>query len=240
METVIAIGVLSVLLTGFLIVFTPAADGIRKAISSQDADRLASVLEHELTNRRSGTGTGFDKAFEWIRDSTGIITTADAGDPNKALLVYQYRGSTSSARTDGSPEPVANTEGSAGNEYTLVPMVRRKNDALFLEDLTAVEGPILLTKCVQLVNDPDAPGSLIPSVERGKIMNPKLDDGSSGNYNAGPFSSAADYPEAVIAFMAEFYPVPGKARGFFAGSAFNAFYQRSTKPVFTRSLGVRR
>ena len=34
METVIAIGVLAVLLTGFMAVFTPAAQGIRRSISS--------------------------------------------------------------------------------------------------------------------------------------------------------------------------------------------------------------
>jgi type II secretory pathway pseudopilin PulG len=33
-ETVIAIGVLAVVLTGFIAVFTPAAQGIRRAISS--------------------------------------------------------------------------------------------------------------------------------------------------------------------------------------------------------------
>ena len=48
METVIAIGVLAVLLTGFMIVFAPAAAGIRKSINVQEADRLASTLEQEL------------------------------------------------------------------------------------------------------------------------------------------------------------------------------------------------
>jgi prepilin-type N-terminal cleavage/methylation domain-containing protein len=35
LETVIAIGVLAVLLTGFIIVFAPAAEGIKKSINVQ-------------------------------------------------------------------------------------------------------------------------------------------------------------------------------------------------------------
>ena len=45
METVIAIGVLALLLTGFLAVFAPATAGIRKAVSIQEADRLAFALQ---------------------------------------------------------------------------------------------------------------------------------------------------------------------------------------------------
>jgi prepilin-type N-terminal cleavage/methylation domain-containing protein len=45
LETVIAIGVLAVLLTGFMVVFAPAADGIRKSINVQQADRMGSTLE---------------------------------------------------------------------------------------------------------------------------------------------------------------------------------------------------
>ncbi|MCU0752004.1 MAG: type II secretion system GspH family protein, partial [Akkermansiaceae bacterium] len=85
-ETVIAIGVLAVLLTGFMIVFAPAAAGIRKSINVQEADRLATTLEQELVTFRTGDpgGNGFGKAFTWIKDSNNA---------NTALLIYQYRGS---------------------------------------------------------------------------------------------------------------------------------------------------
>jgi prepilin-type N-terminal cleavage/methylation domain-containing protein len=70
METVIAIGVLALLLTAFLAVFGPATTGLRKAISVQEADRLAAALERELVTLRPGTSsdykTGFDKAYQWI------------------------------------------------------------------------------------------------------------------------------------------------------------------------------
>ena len=48
METVIAIGVLALLLTAFLAVFGPATSGLRKAISIQEADRLAARIIQSL------------------------------------------------------------------------------------------------------------------------------------------------------------------------------------------------
>ena len=44
MESVIAIGVVAILLTTFLAVFGPATQGIRRASSTQEADRLAATL----------------------------------------------------------------------------------------------------------------------------------------------------------------------------------------------------
>jgi type II secretory pathway pseudopilin PulG len=117
-ETVIAIGVLAVLLTGFMLVFAPAAAGIKKAISAQEADRLASTLEQELvTSRGSDPKPGFNKAFERLKGSY----TA-----NTALLVYQYRGSLSKPpRTDGTPEPVADASSKRpGVDYAVVSVVR--------------------------------------------------------------------------------------------------------------------
>ena len=112
LETVIAIGVLSVLLTGFIVVFTPAAQGIRKSINVQDADRLASALEQELVTHRAGDNyaTGFDKAFNWIRTSDKAAS---------AVLVYQYRGELGgTTRPDGTIKLV-NPPASAADAYPL-------------------------------------------------------------------------------------------------------------------------
>ena len=66
METVIAIGVLAVLLTAFLAVFTPAAQGIRKAISAEDADRLALVAGTSSgTSRKRAMAIGMMQQFKW-------------------------------------------------------------------------------------------------------------------------------------------------------------------------------
>ena len=82
-ETVIAIGVLAVLLTGFIIVFAPAAAGIKNSVNLQAADRLASTLEQELVTLRKGQkddddkefATGFDKAFDWIKNRRADLRT---------------------------------------------------------------------------------------------------------------------------------------------------------------------
>lgn len=220
LETVIAIGVLAVLLTGFMVVFAPAAEGIRKSINVQEADRLASTLERELvTKRDTGTGTGFDKSFDWIKSSN----TA-----NNALLVYQYRGKTSKLRTDGTPEPEPNLTGKLpGRDYIVVPMVRRKSDALFTADLAAVEGGVYLVKCTQLIFS----ASELKLGTAGTIQDPK----------GGATAANADaYPEAVIAFSADFYTLPGKTASFFNSAAFTKRFDNSKTPVFTRNLAVRR
>ena len=67
-----------------------------------------------------------------------------------------------------------------------------------------------------------------------------------GDYNAiakdagAAVASAEAYPEAVIAFSAEFHGMPGNNAAFFGGSAFKTRFDKLNKPVFTRNLAVRR
>jgi prepilin-type N-terminal cleavage/methylation domain-containing protein len=232
LETVIAIGVLAVLLTGFLVVFTPAADGIRKSISSQQADRLTTTLERELVTLReadqsissgSSDPTGFDKAFDWIKES--------GSSPDNALFVYQYRGSSSQNRSDGTPEPQATTKDKiTGKDFTVVSMARRKNDSSFIKDLAAIEGSVYLVKCKQLVFDKST-GELKPG-KPGEITDPT----SLGNAS----QSADDYSEAIIAFSAEFYIMPSKDENFYSGSVFDKRFENFKASIFTRNLVVRR
>jgi prepilin-type N-terminal cleavage/methylation domain-containing protein len=218
LETVIAIGVLAVLLTGFMVVFAPAADGIRKSINVQEADRLTSTLERELvTKRDTATGTGFTKAFDWIKGSSASAN---------ALVVYQYRGKTSSLRSDGTPQPEPLLDGKLpGRDYIVVPMVRRRSDTTLLqEDLKAIEGRVYLTKCTQLVFN----GGELKLGSAGKIVDPK---------NPGTESASSDaYPEAVIAFAAEFHALPSKSYSYIQGLDIS----KLKTPIFTRNLAVRR
>lgn len=226
-ETIIAIGVLTVLLTAFVIVFTPAAAGIRKSISLQEADRLTSTLEKELVALRGKSEqdtfvTGFGKAYEWIKKSNKSATT-------DALLVYQYRASlTDAARDDGTRVPVAKIgDKLAGKDYMLQSMVRRKNDTLFAADLAAVEGGVYLVKCTQLVT---VAGTMQPKTA-GKIFD------NTGTTEA---TSADAFPDAVISFTADFYALPQKTSGYFSSGGFDKSYQNLKKPIFSRNLAVRR
>ncbi len=234
LETVIAIGVLAVLLTGFMVVFAPAAAGIRKSINVQEADRLTSTIEQEMATFRKGDESGlpqkvqytaFDKAFKWIEDSK----TA-----NRAILVYQYRGRLGgTARNDGTPEPMVDAKGKLpGKDFVVIPMARRSSDTKFTDDLDAIEGGVYLVKCTQLVFSTAASGGLIPSTAT-RIIDPKASSGVT-------VSSADTYPEAVIAFSAEFYTLPAKSASFFTGPGFSSAFDKAKTPVFTRNLAVRR
>jgi prepilin-type N-terminal cleavage/methylation domain-containing protein len=225
LETVIAIGVLAVLLTGFMVVFTPAADGIRKSINVQQADRFASTLEQELVTLRPGSTlppgvrTGFDQAFNWIMSSNAAANS---------LVAYQYRGDMNNLRPDRSPTPVVNVSSNIpGKNYVVVSMVRRKSDSNFLQDLRAVEGAVYMVKCTQLVFGANG----MVQGTAGVIRDPKVGGANAVNADA--------YPEAVIAFSAEFHLLPSKDPGYFNG-AYNTRFANFRNPVFTRNLAVRR
>lgn len=226
METVIAIGVLALLLTAFLAVFGPATAGIRKAISVQEADRLAASLERELVTVRPGASgstysTGFDKAYQWIEA---------APQADKAILLYQYRGNPNEIREDGTMEPYTEGGGVAGKDYVVQPMVRQRDDSLLMDDLAALDGRIFTVKLTQLVFE----GGQLTKGSEGQIVDPTPDDGDSSGG-----SGSDGYPEAVIAFAAEFHIVPNSSPQFVQpGGKFDP--ARLTKPIFTRNLAVRR
>ncbi|GAA5482292.1 type IV pilus modification PilV family protein [Haloferula sargassicola] len=221
METVIAIGVLAVLLTAFLAVFGPAAQGIRRAVSVQDADRLAYALEKELVTLRSGsTGsytTGFEKAYNWIKES--------ADEP---LLIYQYKGDPKSIREDGTMEPYTESVGTAGEDFIVQPVVRRRGSPELEQELKALQGRVFTAKLTQLVFN----GESWVKGEAGQITDPTPDDGDT---MAG--DNVDSYPEAVIAFSAEFFSVPNASFQYIQ-SKLNV--DNLTNPVFVRNLAVRR
>ncbi len=233
LETVIAIGVLAVLLTGFLVVFTPATEGIRKSINVQQADRLVSALETELIAGRKVTAAGdipFDMALNRIKESS---------EADNAVFVYQYRGDLSKTPRDDKtlyPCP-AITDKVAGKDYVVVPMMRRLTETFFGEDLKAIEGPLFLVKCKQLVFKG---GALVadtrPEGVR-KLLNPK----TGVEVSATQFKAE----EAVIPFAAEFYLVPTNSWAYFSTAGKKATPAFATKfaalktPVFTRNLAVR-
>ncbi|HEY1123257.1 MAG TPA: prepilin-type N-terminal cleavage/methylation domain-containing protein [Haloferula sp.] len=226
METVIAIGVLALLLTAFLAVFGPATTGLRRAISVQEADRLSAALERELVTLRPGGGgqsftTGFDKAYDWIQSSP---------DKGSEIMLYQYRGDPSQLRSDGTMEPYTKNGGVAGKDFIVQPAVRQRSDDELLEDLKAIDGRIFAVKLTQLVF---SSGQLTRGTA-GEITDPTPDDGDS----AGG-SGSDSYPEAVIAFAAEFFIVPNSSPEYVKPDG-KFSLANMTKPVFTRNLAVRR
>lgn len=223
LETVIAIGVLAVLLSAFLAVFGPATTGIRRTISSQEADRLSTALVSELSTRREGSQTtdytsGFDKGFNWIKD---------ASDSGKTIFVYQYRANPSSGlRSDGSMEPYTSMNGVAGKDYIVQPMVRQRSDSMLADDLAVLEGRVFAVQPTQLISQPAS----LATGTTGTITDPESGSG---------VSDSASYKASVIAFSAEFFEVPTSAPAFLkTGGAFDL--KKLKKPLFTRNLAVNR
>lgn len=228
MESVIAIGVVAVLLTTFLAIFGPASQSIRRALSGQEADRLQTALERELQILREGSDTGFDnafdKAFDWILRS---------GEDQKAVLLYNYRGDPTSIRRDGSMEPYEGAEGQSGKEYILQPAARRRDSQELEKDLEAVEGQVYYVAMTQLVFEN---GALTPG-EPGKVADP---------HNSGEsYDSADDYPEAVIAFSADFYALKSNDYKYISRLQLRDANGDGRPdalglPLFSRNLAVRR
>ncbi|MDA0767076.1 MAG: type II secretion system protein [Verrucomicrobia bacterium] len=224
MESVIAIGIVAILLTTFLAVFGPATQGIRKAISIQEADRLASALERELQVLRPESDknfdTAFDKAFSWIQDSGKDVNPS-------AVFLYNYKGDPTQMRSDGTMEPYTGVTGEPGKEFILQPSVRRIGDSELKDDLEAVVGPIYFVKATQLVFDN---GSLTLGTP-GQIVDP--------HGGAGGALDSNSYPEAVIAYNAQVYLL--RSNTFQYVERFDPTDKEVLgQPLFSRNLAVRR
>lgn len=235
METVIAIGIVGILLTTFIGVFGPATRTIRKSINAQEANRLARALELELTTLRAdeqtaAVKTAFDKAF-------GIIK--EGQNTRKGLLAFQYRASTGSTTAGTLPRPYgASSGGDPGRDFIVTPIVFPVDDPPFtLTDLLeAAEGRIYYARLTQLV---ERGGSLVNG-DAGQIIDSTTD---------APADDADTYRDAVIAFRADFYDLPTKAVGFFP-SGMETFLQdkiinpgvnvEPISPIFSRNMAVRR
>jgi len=228
METVIAIGVLAVLITAFLAVFGPATQGIRRAINVQDADRLMVTLEKELGILRPGESgggtwkTAFDKSFDWIRNA----------GKDELIMLYQYRGDPDGIRQDGTMEPFTGNDGIAGQDYVVQSMARLRSDPKFGEDLDALVGRVFGVRTRQLIYGSE--GLELGTEGEIRGMSPV---GAGG---AGASVDSPDlYPDAVIAFSAKFYALASTSKQFIGpGGQLNV--TDLGKPVFTRTLGVRR
>lgn len=222
-ESVIALGILVVLITGFLAVFGPAATAIRRTLSAQEASRLQATLERELGTIRPGTDessydTPFEKAFDYI---------ATSHQDGRAILVYNYRGSLLESRDDGTAEPLDDAIGVAGQDYVIHPMVRRLDDPLLEDDISAVIGRVYFVKLTQLIYEGEA---LRVTDEIGTITDP-IDPGDDLS------SNPSDYPEAVIALEAQFFVLPTRSYSYIDGPFDPANFER---PVFRRNIGIQR
>ena len=232
-ETVIAMGIITIMITAFLAAFGPAVQGIRKSMSAKEANRLATTLENELSvlrsgeTRTSGYKTAFEKAFDWIENSTDSAKGNDT-----MVLIYQYRGDAKATpNSDGTLKPYTNGTKSdlPGKDYVIQSVVRRMADDKVTDELVpgVIEGRVFYVRMTQLIFNSN--GELIVSDNAAnKIREPR---------SPNAVKDYESYPEAVIAFQAEFYVMKSSLAAYIR----NGFEPNNPgKPVFTRNMAVRR
>ena len=227
-ETAIAMGIVAVMISAFMVAFGPAVKGIKKSISAKDASRLSSALEHELSVLRAtevdtvpddGDArymTAFEKAHDWIRGSATQGT---------AVLVYQYRGDPSSLRADGTMNPYTGNGTVPGVDYVIQTAVRQlSNNTVVSAELApgVLQGRVYYVRMRQLIyhdtDDADTDLEMVLAGEDGapgglgQIIDPTPEsDGTrftvtnSGSYSKPDPDGAG---EGVIAFQANFYIIP--------------------------------
>lgn len=120
-------GIITIMITAFLAAFGPAVQGIRKSMSSKEANRLASTLEYELSVLRADETathpTAFAKAYSWIKGSAG-------NNQDDFVLIYQYRGDPDSVRDDGTLNPYTENDGIPGKDYVLQSVARDRKSVV--------------------------------------------------------------------------------------------------------------
>ena len=240
-EVVIAIGIVAVLLTTFMAVFGPAQKNISRALGVADANRLVTTLENEMAILRvgeestyldsKGTASSFEKAFQWIKDST---------DESSAVVVYQYQALPTGENSDGTLKAagmnvVGDDQSFPGVDYITQTVARRidKTSGGFLEaELTpgVVQGKVYAIRMTQLVQDSTSDAGLILGTP-GEIVNPE------GSDVATP-SDSATFDDAYITFQVEFFPLNNNLNEYVSGGKWQ--FDKLGAPVASQNIAVRR
>ena len=235
-EVIIAMGIISLLLSGFLGLFGTAQKSIQRSLSIKESNQIKEALETEmavLRPKEAGAGgdyaNSFHKAFEMIK-------TSDTS--SSAILIYQYKAKPEDDNKDGILPPFTEKNGIPGKDYSTQVAVRKlgaKIDGagvltVIKEELnpSAVVGAIYAVRMTQLVKSAD--GSLIVGTA-GSIKNPIGSTQLTAN-------SHTEFTDAVILFQAEFFRLPTNAYGYIDNSGWT--FEKLGNPVSVINMAVRR
>lgn len=159
MESLLAIGLVGVLLSIFLTVFVPARGMVRQALTRQEAERITGILRSEMSRLRADEEapegaqkstanqflSTFDKGFEWVKKCK---------NPSTAIVVFSYRADMSKPpRKDGSYPAVPASKSVPGKDTQLVSIACPMNDPLHKDSIRDAVGPVFLVKMTQLVRN---------------------------------------------------------------------------------------
>lgn len=224
-EVVIAIGIVAILLSTFMAVFTPAQKNIKQALSVRDVNRMASTLEKEMSDYHSHEvneyTSAFDKAYLWIKDSSS--SSAD-NYPPVPVFVYQYKAMMNQEDpNNGRLLPYdPSVGGIAGKDFITKTVARRKGDPSLKAELAAgvVTGPVYVVRMTQLL---------------------QTEEGLEVSTNPGTIEGGADsktYEDAQISFQAEFFRLKANQYSYVNGNKWD--FKKLSRPVATHNMAVRR
>ncbi len=234
METILAIGLIAMLLGIFLTLFLPAKDMIRAAIAREESDKIISVLKSDMTTLRpneqsSASSTksgetkyvsGFDKAFNWFKRTSR---------PGTAIVIFTYRADLSkSPREDGSYPAVKVGRDLPAGSTALVSMACPITDTIHRDDFMHAVGPVFLVRMTQLVENDK--GKFELAKQSGVIKEASTPETFVSN------EKATDAWGGVLFFQADFYimspPSPARYK--------KMTWQKMSQPTFTTNMSVRR
>lgn len=234
METLLAIGLVGVLLSMFLTVFVPARGMVQQALNRQEAERIAGILRAEMSilrpDEQASEGataasdgqflSPFDKGFFWLQHSR---------TPANAIVVYSYRADTTkNQRADGTYPTVPASRNVPGQGNQLVSIACPLNDPLHKDQIKDAVGPVFLVKMTQIV---DAGG--------GKFELAGNPGSINGANSPDKYVSSPDDKNpwgGVVIYRADFYhmspPNPARYKG--------KSWKRLGRPMFSVNLSFRR
>ena len=215
METVIAIGIVAVLLSTFLAVFGPATQNIRRSVNSKDAERLVGALEQwmneydqDLSIGTTKYATAFDRAY-------AAIVEQGNSESNLALIAYQYRAKPDKRRSsDGSFEPFAgDLETAAVNkDYVIRSIVRplSEENAVLREDLAQLQGRAFYVDLKPLRKEGTPDSRQIRPTKFNETTGP---DQLPGNQGTSPDTVV------YLPYTASFYALPSTQPSYYSNAA---------------------
>ena len=261
-EVAIAMGMMAVMISSFMVVFGPSIKGIDKSLSAKEADRLTNALELELNVLRNGEKdteaktkddqyiSCFEKTFYWIEESA--MTDAN----RHPVLIYHYRGNPNDVRADGTLEPLYDNGNQydpddpdvAGVDYVIQTSVRRLKDTFHTGKISAelytgnLVGKVYYVKMRQLVYNSSGEMVLGTLAEVKQLQHPN--DSLETDPNATPPDPEIhlrwqDYDDAVLPYRAEFYEVKPALWAVVGAAAYNPA-STLTNPVVTKNMAVMR
>ncbi|MFI3242680.1 MAG: hypothetical protein R3Y56_00340 [Akkermansia sp.] len=234
METILAIGLIAMLLGIFLTLFLPAKDMIRAAIAREESDRIISVLKSEMMTLRkneqapassakstdSKFTSGFDKGFSWFKRSVR---------PGTSIVIYTYRADLSKApRADGTYPAVKVGRQQPAGSTALISVACPITDPIHRDEFIHAVGPVFLVRMTQLMENNNGTFTLAKrsgvikeaSSPETFVSNEKDDDAWGG----------------VLFFQADFYimtpPSPARYK--------RMTWEKMSQPTFTTNMSIRR